>query len=302
VTLIAAFRCDAAGRPGLVLCADTQETVGDVRVAVNKLSPQDWGHYQLAIAGSGNGDLIEAFAYTLGRTIASWPIGAEEGFVRETLRDLLIDFHQNEVRLYPADSESEKFCEFLVCVKPRGIEDRFFLWQLRGPTISPVGDYALIGISAAIYTHELGRLYRQSLSMGQAVLLAIHLLSLAKATSNYVGGETDIVVLRPTSLRPYSHEDIQILESRIQAFNRQIAKLVLACPDHNIPEGSFRELLGVFDDELTALRNELLHPHAVVDSHGVPITILGQPVFITPADPSREPPPSEYENEDEDED
>jgi hypothetical protein len=299
MTLIAAFRCDAAGHPGLVLCADTQETVGDIRVAVNKLSPQEWGHYQLAIAGAGSGYLVDAFAYKLGLAIASWPVGADERFVRETIRDLLVDFHENEVRLFPVDSESEKFCDFLVCIKPIGVNDQFFLWQLRGTTIAPVGDYALIGISAAIYTHELGRLYRSRLSSNQAVLLAIHLLSLAKATSNYVGGQTDIVVLRRTALHPYSHQDIQTLESRIHAFNERIAQLVLACPDATIPRAEFQAMLSVFEDELTAIRDQLLHPN-LVTIKGVPVTISGLPVYSSPAEPSHEPPPSEYEREAED--
>lgn len=299
MTLIAAFRCDAAGHPGLVLCADTQETVGDIRVTVNKLSPQDWGHYQLAIAGAGSGDLVDAFAYKLGLAIASWPVGAKEEFVREAIRDLLLDFHEHEVRLFPVDGESEKFCDFLVCIKPRGIEDQFFLWQLRGPTITPVSDYALIGISAAIYTHELRRLYRSRLSSSQAVLLAIHLLSLAKATSNYVGGQTDIVVLRRTALHPYSHQDVHTLESRILAFNEQIAQLVLACPDATIPRAEFQAMLAVFGDGLTAIRDQLLHPNAVTIG-GVPVTISGLPLYSTPAEPSQEPPPSEYKDDAED--
>jgi hypothetical protein len=272
-----------------VLCADTQETVGDVRVTVNKLEPVDWGHYQLALAGSGNGDLIEGFAYALGRAIESWPEGADEEFVRESIRDLLLDYHDNEVRIYPADSNNGRFFESIICIKPKGVEGQFFLWKLAGPIIMPVGDYALIGISAAIYTHELGRLYRSRISAGQAVLLAIHLLSLAKATSNYVGGETDIVVLRPDKLHPYSCDDIRLLESRIEAFNRQMAKLVLACPDHTIPVAEFRALLNVFEDELMALRVELMHPHAVVDSTGLPIMVMGEPLMSTPAEPSREP-------------
>src|SRR5688572_5459663 len=103
VTLIAAFRCDAGGHPAIVLCADTQETVGDTRVAVNKLLPQDVGEYILAIAGSGNGDLIDGFADSLLRIVRIWPAGATEQFARDSIRDLLIDFYANEVALYPAD-------------------------------------------------------------------------------------------------------------------------------------------------------------------------------------------------------
>jgi hypothetical protein len=247
VTLIAAFRCDAGGHPAIVLCADTQETVGDTRVAVNKLLPQDVGDYLLAIAGSGNGNLIDGFTDSLVRLVKTWPAGANEQFARDSIRDLLVDFYDNEVRLYPADQPSDNINDFLVCIKPKGTKD-VFLWEIHGPTIVPVGNHALLGITAAIYTHELCKLYRPQLSMSQAILLGIHLFSLAKATSNYVGGETDIVLVRNTSMWPFAREETHILEQRISALNQKIAELVIALPDSAVHGDELKALLLHFQD------------------------------------------------------
>src|SRR5687768_17604375 len=71
VTLIAAFRCD----DGLVLCADSLETLDGVPVPVRKLEPLDCGAYWLAVGGSGNGDLIDGFNESLQLDVEQWPAG-----------------------------------------------------------------------------------------------------------------------------------------------------------------------------------------------------------------------------------
>ena len=48
VTLIAAIRYV----DGVVLCADSQETVGDYRVSVDKIKPRDCNHYELVVGGA----------------------------------------------------------------------------------------------------------------------------------------------------------------------------------------------------------------------------------------------------------
>lgn len=251
MTLIAAFRC----QEGAVLCADTQETVGDVRVAVNKLKPQDLGEYELAVAGSGNGDLIESFTYSLEIAIRSWPVGLDEAAARNLIRDLLLDFHRNEVALYPADSADDKLNHFLVCVKPKNATD-IFLWQLRGSAFVPVGDHTLIGIGASIYQHELARLYRPMLSANQAVLLGVHLFSLAKATSNYVGGSTDIIFIGSDGMHPHDPRHVVEMETKVALFNGKIAGLILACPDIALSEFTLEEMLVDFHKFVKDMRSD----------------------------------------------
>jgi 20S proteasome alpha/beta subunit len=249
VTLIAAFRC----QEGVVLCADQQETVGDVRVAVNKIAPQDCGNYQLAFAGSGNGDLIDGFADSLRLNMEQWQPQLDENVIRGNIRNLLLDFHENEVALYPANIKDDKLNHCLVCIKPKESED-IFLWELRGSVIVPVADYSLLGIGEAIYRHELKRLYRGRPRGFQAVLLGSHLFSLARETSNYVGGETDIIFVHRNGMTVESSEVVYELERHVAAFNRKMAELALACPDTSITDDEIKEKLSEFRDEAMLLR------------------------------------------------
>lgn len=250
MTLIAAFRC----YEGAVLCADQQETVGDIRVAVNKIKPEICGQYQLAIAGSGNADLIDGFADRLARRVRKWPGKCDEEFATESIRDLLLEFHSNEVALYPSDSATDKLSDFLICIKPVDAPD-VFLWESHGSAIAPVGDYALLGIGAAIYRHELQKLYQPRALRQQVILLGIHLFSLAKETSNYVGGNTDIIIATDRGIAPLDGEIVRQLAGHMAAFNAMIAELVLACPNSAIPDVELEGQLDNFKEAVMQLRN-----------------------------------------------
>src|SRR5436190_20142246 len=79
VTLIAAFRCNTYGAPGVVICADSQETVGEYRVSVDKIAPRVLGDYQMVIGGAGNAaGLIDDFIENFSRIVESWPAGLSE--------------------------------------------------------------------------------------------------------------------------------------------------------------------------------------------------------------------------------
>jgi 20S proteasome alpha/beta subunit len=251
MTLIAAFRCSE----GVVLCADSQETVGDVRVAVNKVAPDDAGEYQIAIAGSGNGDLIDGFAYALKLDVQSWPDGLDEKVVYGNLQTLLQEYYEHQVAFYPVDSPGDTLNHFLVCIKPKK-KPVIFLWELRGTAVVPVADYTLLGVGASIYRHELKRLYKKKLSGLQAVLLGVHLFSLAKETSNYVGGQTDVIFVNHEGMWVHDPNDVRELERRMATFNEKIAELVLACPDTSIHRDEFKALLQSFEDQAIQLREQ----------------------------------------------
>lgn len=258
MTLIAAFRCNG----GAVICADTQETVGDYRVAVDKIAPREVGEYQVVIGGSGNvAGLIDGFDETLSIAIEDWPASLDEREIRENIHGVLQDYHRNDVANDPAEPDAKRL-SFIICVKGKDSEN-VFLWRTDGASLVRVSDHTLLGWEEPLYDHEVRWLYQQGVSTAQAVLLGVRLLTMAKDTSNYVGGDTQVIVIAENGMQLLHVENVRLLEERVRAFNQALAHLVLACPDTSINSSSFKELLGGFEEHVLHLREHYMERSAV---------------------------------------
>lgn len=261
VTLIAAIRC----YEGAVLCADTMETVEGFRSPVHKIEPRECGEYWLAVAGTGHADLVDGFTELLRLNIEQWKPGYTDQVIWALLRETTRDYHENEVKLYPEDSEREKAVSFIVCIKPKNVIG-LSLWEIRGPIVTPIGDYALLGYASAMYKYELKRLFEANNAMvgGKAVnrfgrvpalLLGIHLFTLAKDTSTYIGGDTDaIYVFDDNHMKAVDPEDIKLLEERVSRFDNAIAEIAIKCPDTTNADIEVRTYLLGFVDRVMEMR------------------------------------------------
>ena len=168
VTLIAAFRCDG----GVILCADSQETVGDYRVNVKKIEPAATGVYRAVIGGAGHGPLIDGFAERLRDELATWTGGLKPPDLKRNIRKLLLDYHRNEVAVTPI-KRKDKEIRFIICIRDAST-GYVHLWETRGPTLKTIERFSLIGFEDAIYTHEVDRLYRSNAPILRCILLGIH--------------------------------------------------------------------------------------------------------------------------------
>lgn len=261
VTLIAAIRCFE----GAVLCADTMETVGDFRSPVHKIQPLDCGSYWLAVAGAGHGELVDGFVELLRLSVEGWKAKQSDNVIWGYLRDAARDYHEHEVALYPEDSDRDKRTQFLVCIKPKDVMG-LSLWQIHGPIVTPVGDYALLGYGSALYKYELKKLYEANnairkgkttnrFNQVRALLLGIHLFTLAKDTNTYIGGDTEaIYVFEDDEMRMVASEDVRILEERVSKFDAAIAEIVLKCPDTTTPDVELATYLDNFTKTIMKMR------------------------------------------------
>ena len=59
----------------------------------------------------------------------------------------------------------------------------------------PVNNYAVIGHETPFCQYVIERIYNSAIPLDNAVLMSVWLVSIAKATSAYVGGSTGIVVV-----------------------------------------------------------------------------------------------------------
>lgn len=252
MTLIAAFRCNAGGHPGVVICADSQETYGDFRVAVDKIVPRDGGNYDLIIGGSGNiAVLIDGQADAIEHSVKRWPAKLSEEDAMARLERVLISYNARHVEHYPVSDEKYpeyKVMGFLVCVRDR-TTSQIYLWRTEATKVERVADYSLLGWQEAVYDYQVKWLYYRGLWTTQAILIGIHLFSVAQ-NSLYIGRPTQVITVRADGMHVEKPEDIAVLEERMEVFNRGLAKLVLACPDPSIRHDEFAGYLSTFENEV----------------------------------------------------
>lgn len=258
MTLIAAFRCNTNRcnedvRPGVVICADSQETAGDYRVTVDKIKPRDAGAYDLIIGGAGNvAALIDGLAYAVEQNVKRWPPGLDEESARLRVERVLLSYHARQVAYYPAEPH-EKLLRFIICTRDKGTS-RIFLWKTDGTTAEQVEGYALLGWEEAAYHYEAGWLYYPEIWTTQAIVLGTRLLAIAK-NSLYVGGDTQVIIVRGDGMTVENPNAVREFERRINEYNRALALLALACPDVGIEPAEFRRLLGNLVEQIVSIHD-----------------------------------------------
>jgi hypothetical protein len=94
------------------------------------------------------------------------------------------------------------------------------------------------------------------MNVSQAFLAGVYLLSLAKATSNQVGGDTSVAIITSGGIVMQDIEWIKTLEGHLKDYETQINRLFLACADFGVGESNLKERLEVFSKAVLLLREK----------------------------------------------
>lgn len=249
MTYIAAFHC----RDGIVMCADTQETVGEYKNYVEKIEATEG--YPLAVAGAGAGELIDALTDEVKtQFIASKPatIAAAKDAVSAALNKVYEE--DLPVLVLPKQHRTSRL---LLAFKPNN--DDFCIVTTQGRRLLNKNlERGIIGYSNDYNNELLKRLHRPSLPMSQAVALAVYLVSQSKKFDRDVGGETSIAVITSTGAYIDEKAWIEVLEKRADEILPLIDKLFLACTDIGLSKTEYEGELSSFVEAAKAVRNRHL--------------------------------------------
>jgi 20S proteasome alpha/beta subunit len=249
MTLIAAWKC----KDGTVMCADSQETVGDYRRSVQKITPKEMGNFEVIVAGSGNPSLIESFIIVLERQVKKSKYTAVEEF--EALAEHTLErFYRHDVHLCTdEDKTMQLFIAAVSNVKPYTYE----VWvteNIRLRKIDPGCE--LIGWEKPLYSSIVKRFYHPDMETIQAFLAGIYLFALAETTSNYIGGPTSIAHIWPGGISMQYPEYIESTGRRLKDYEQKVNNIFLACADSSIHVHKLEEMLVEFSRDAL-----LLHRH-----------------------------------------
>jgi hypothetical protein len=252
VTLIAAW----ALADSIVIHADSQETVtmddgAEYRKTVQKIEPFRTRRYNVGIAGAGNARLALAFIEKLKRRLEGDTNSVGLRTFVELVEDELAQFYGHDVALCP-DPEGEKEIE-LIIVAVATAASEYGAWVSENAVLCPINRNELIGWREALYKEIADRLYRPDMTIHEAVLAGVYLLTLAERTSNYVRGPFKVAVVRDSGIYMEPEEDIQAMAERLRDYDEKVHKIFLACADTSLHVSKLEDMLQEFADIVLAL-------------------------------------------------
>lgn len=236
MTLIAAFRT----KEGIAICADSQETVpradelGEDRKTVQKISPITTDRYQVAIAGSGDAVLIEAFIILAERRIKGDTDAASIKQMLTMIEDELGKFYEKHIGKnsgYPIS-----FFIAATCLATKEYE----VWVTEAQYLRPLHESELIGWDATMYWVTTKRLYRKDMTLSQAVLAAIYVLVIGEESSNYIKGPFSLTIVKENGIWAEDSDYVETLRANLKEFEKYTSQILLACADSSIDSKSLQ--------------------------------------------------------------
>lgn len=250
MTLIPAFRCV----DGAIIAADSQETIGALRLTRQKITPFKIGNFDLAVGGAGeHGDLLDSFVQRIRDEIETSPpstMASLKRFIQEQLKDYIAD----EIRHFPKTQRSMRFVIGVHSDDPPDFE----IWETKGSRLIRIDTFALVGVGQEYYfDRPVQRLYKPSLTISRAIPLAMYILELAEDTSNYVRGPFSVAVL--TKHYPIVMEHSVIISDfaeMTRLYTAQLESMLLQCADIAMSSSDFEKKFKEFQETILQLRLE----------------------------------------------
>jgi len=222
-------------------------------VTRQKLVPVLVGKMLMAVAGSGDGDLIDAFVARLSKSYSGSDI-AELDSAQQVVKDELAAFAKEKgVRIRKIDgsvrllfgthSEKDKQCG---------------LWKTVTGDPVEVHDYALIGAEDERYDYAIRNFYRRDMPISQGVFLGLYLMWLAEQTSNYVKAPISVAILKNNGLQFEDQDKIASIDQKVRLFTTQFEAQFLACSDTGLQGEEFGKRLVEFGVTVAEFRREFI--------------------------------------------
>lgn len=235
MTIIAGFRC----QDGIVVCADTQETMGDAKKNVQKLQFHSGPFYDdekqaminadlaVAFAGAGHGPFVDKI---VGRAWNSVRAVSDIWEAADAIEAVIKSTYEEFGSIYQTGNCPH--AELVYGIK-MGCHSRLF--HAYGPIVNEK-DYVSSGIGYYLADFLSGRMYGAHLTTRQCVILAAYILYQTKEHVEGCGGESQIVVLR--NAEPSGNVECKLVDEVtefLKLADKELGELLLSSANFSEP-------------------------------------------------------------------
>ncbi len=180
---------------GVILCADSQETVGAMKFDAPKLvikpslgEPTD--KVRMLFAGAGDGPFIDKLVDRMWRAALQGPDMTIDGIVAR-IEDANIEWHQRIWKLYSANDRPQ--ADILFAIHATGLE--VHLYKATGPIINEVDNYAFVGCGEDLRAFLAENFRIGTSSIEDDVGASLFILANAKKYVDSCGGDSQLAAL-----------------------------------------------------------------------------------------------------------
>ncbi len=255
MTIAAGFHCT----DGLVLCADTQETIYSyAKVNTQKMIRIETPFYNMVFTGAGEGALIDMTVQLMDQALTEQkPNGAWK--IEQVLRESLVDTFNRHISpwsQFPA-GERPTTPDLLIGLQ---FPASTTLYRARGTTFTRVYEPQCIGSGIVLAKSLIAKLFDYKMSIAQGWLIALYVLYQAKTWVDGCGGNSDILLLsnRDRKITRIPTTEVTEMEQHFADFDIHLRPLFLSAADRNISQAQFNEGMTQFSLNMLGLRGKFM--------------------------------------------
>jgi 20S proteasome alpha/beta subunit len=247
VTIVAGFKgCD-----GVVLCADSQETVANFKRKIPKLrvEPSSGGEdLAVAFCGSGHGPFLDMVVDKAWKDVKG-AISLQDAC--DKIQESIKSVHEEYGKIYQPGSMPE--IELLYGVKMSGDTKLFHAF---GPVINEK-DYYAAGVGQDMADYLSSRMYGNHLDVRQLIILAAFILFQTKDHIDGCGGDSHIAVLKNRGLSGrVDPAHVEKLTGLANTADTILARTLLSCVNIKLSGVEFRRNLKIVKDLIEDYRSD----------------------------------------------
>ena len=255
MTIAAGLVCE----DGIVLCADSQESAGQFKWPVEKLTFTQKFGYPVIVAGAGFGPAIDNASQ---RILARLEGGYDSPDANvDHIQTILRDIHENDLENHPLGKEVTEF-QLLIAFYVKGYGA--YLYHTSGSLVNRVKYFQVIGSGAIVnyFAHSLYRknpFNRPDIGLSEGKTLAAYLAYLAKTQLSTVGGRSVLLALDGKGEIGYASEwEIPQWERFFSEFQWLQGQLMLDTVHPGVSSADYAQVVDDFAAKMKERKLKLL--------------------------------------------
>jgi hypothetical protein len=257
VTIIAGFKC----YEGIVICADTQETIGPSKRSVPKLRFEPAGSPRqgndLAVAFCGSGDSGPFIDKLIQNAWEDGQLGTNVDEVCEEIEKSIKLTYKDFGKIYQPG-----YCPTADLIYGVKMKSTCRLFIANGPIVNEKPEYDSFGVGQYMADFLASRMYAHHLNLRQCAILAAYVLFQAKEHVDGCGGESHIAVLRESGTSGIVvQENVETVTECLKMADHSLGNLLIDAADIELGSADFiektRTAVGVIDSLRFAAAKDL---------------------------------------------